>query len=209
MYRARQCRPPCSTDRVLSALAALPPTIRFQCRLARLLQFRRAKSSSDYLLVLLYRQSLSSRRYTSLSRSSYPVSSPTLPARAELTFCCTVVVSLPFKLIKEYVLARSSSPYVAIGRTPKGLAGALFSAHFFGRCSTSQSRLVFNHKAYVGILSAALARVELSADWVQHVNSNGTIGYWIAPPGTERCRDDLVMLYIHGEAPRFLCGCVP
>jgi hypothetical protein len=110
-----------------------------------------------------------------------------------------VVVSLPFKLVKEYVLARSWSPYVAIGRTPKALAGALFSAHFFGRCSTSQSRLVLNHGAYVGAFAKTLARLGLSSDWVQHVDSNGTTGYWVAPPGTQRSEDDLVMLYIHGE----------
>ncbi|ORY70605.1 Alpha/Beta hydrolase protein [Leucosporidium creatinivorum] len=116
------------------------------------------------------------------------------------------VVSLPFKLVKEYVLARWWSPYVAIGRSPKAHAGALFSAHFFGRCSTSQSRLVFNHEAYAGIFSKTLSRLGLPSDWVQHVDSKGTTGFWMAPPGTKRSEDDLVMLYIHGGGFTLDCG---
>lgn len=104
-------------------------------------------------------------------------------------------------LLQEYVLFRWRSPFVEVGRSPSGAIAGLLAQHFFGRASTAQARLIHSQKGPSSSYAKAFASPVFQGfgDWVKYEQVNGTAGYWLAPPGTKRAEDDVVVLYLHGE----------
>ncbi|GAA5993923.1 hypothetical protein JCM10908_002717, partial [Rhodotorula pacifica] len=102
---------------------------------------------------------------------------------------------LPLKLFLNYVLLRPFSPLVKdIGRPP--LAHAIVSqvATCYDRWTPAQIRLLLDRKNSYKLKHSG---AEFKG-WVQHIEVNGTAGRWLAPPGTQRKDDDVVIYFVHG-----------
>ena len=88
---------------------------------------------------------------------------------------------------------------------PKSIGRPLFSdfvvnytRFYLGRCNLPQTRALFNRRAsYAQITSSPI--YSGYKDWVSPSTLvNGVQGRWLAPPGTKRSDDEVVMLFIHG-----------
>lgn len=113
-----------------------------------------------------------------------------------------MISSLPFTLLRHFVLLRWRSPFVRIGRGIPGAISTLVTQHMFGRTSLAQARLVLGKSTYTKAYASAVFKG--FSDWVSLTECEGSVGRWIAAPGTRRSNDDLVLFYIHGERSQSL-----
>lgn len=113
------------------------------------------------------------------------------------------VVVLPLRLVWHHLINRWRSPIVnVIGRPFYSDFVVKLSQYILSRCTAAEARILFNRTnaysiTYNGPLFAGYR------DWVSPVDVKGVAGRWIAPPGTRRSEDEVVLYFIHGE--RFDC----
>ncbi|KAI5477188.1 NAD+ kinase [Pseudohyphozyma bogoriensis] len=107
-------------------------------------------------------------------------------------------VSIPFALVWHHILNRRRSPVKAVvGRSILGDFIIRMSRYIVSRGTVQHIRLINNRtRAY----KHAHAGPEFSGfrDWLSYEEANGTAGRWIAPPGTKREDDEVVLYFIHG-----------
>ncbi|GAA5998523.1 uncharacterized protein JCM10292_002756 [Rhodotorula paludigena] len=113
---------------------------------------------------------------------------------------------IPARLFLEYVVCRWFSPVVAIGRP--------LVAHFVVRlgqvyaCGTvpAVTRIVMGSNTSYTLTHTGPAFVKAGRGWATKVKANGTEGWWIAPPKTDRAKDDVVLYFVHGGGFLFDSG---
>lgn len=112
------------------------------------------------------------------------------------------VFTLPLTLLWHHLIARFRSPVVqVVGRPFYSDYIVKLSQYILSRCTVAQARMLFNRdKSYNTALAAPQFRGY--RDWVTYVDVNGTTGRWIAPPHTDRSKDEVVLYFIHGEFVR-------
>ncbi|GAA5971405.1 hypothetical protein JCM21900_006793 [Sporobolomyces salmonicolor] len=109
-----------------------------------------------------------------------------------------LLVRLPFHILRQYIFLRPPSPLVQLlGRPASVEVGVQAVRLLFGKVYLAPSRPVFAKRE--------------KDDWVQLVEMNGIKGTSLAPPKTERNKDDLVLYFLHGGAFMFDTrgGCQP
>ena len=113
-----------------------------------------------------------------------------------------LVVTLPITIAWQHLIARWRSPIVQyVGRPFYADFVVKLSQFILSRCTAAQARMLFNRdKSYSTAYSAPPFRGY--RDWVTYVDVNGTTGRWIAPPHTDRSKDEVVLYYVHGKHPR-------
>ncbi|GAA5848134.1 hypothetical protein JCM5353_006681 [Sporobolomyces roseus] len=98
-----------------------------------------------------------------------------------------LLVSIPFHLTSHYIVFRSRSPSVQIGRHPVAFITHRFIRWSFGECYRESIRWIYKVQPFPSLWkNQRIERVEK--------------GVWIRPPGTQRKEDDLVLYWIHGGA---------
>lgn len=112
----------------------------------------------------------------------------------------STVITLPLTILWHHVFARFSSPVVqVVGRPFYSDFIVKLSQYILSRCTAAQARMLFNRdKSY----NTAYATPHFRGyrDWVISVDVNGTTGRWIAPPHTDRSKDEVVLYYVHGSS---------
>lgn len=105
------------------------------------------------------------------------------------------VFVLPLKLFFEYIVFRPINPLVKdIGRPLLAHAIVRQIATCYDRWTPAQIRLLLDRKnSYTLKHSGSEFK-----GWVTRVEVNGTAGRWLAPPGSQRKDDDVVIYFVHG-----------
>ncbi|KAK4701692.1 hypothetical protein P7C70_g4539, partial [Phenoliferia sp. Uapishka_3] len=109
-----------------------------------------------------------------------------------------ILVDATFNVLRHFVFTRSSSPLVQeVGRSAVGDIIQRSIRNYFAWATFAQIRVVLNRN--ISHKLSLFADMK-SQGWVEYVHINGTKGRWIAPPGTNREDDKLVLLWVHGGA---------
>ncbi|GAA5930427.1 uncharacterized protein JCM15063_004801 [Sporobolomyces koalae] len=105
----------------------------------------------------------------------------------------------PLRLLWHHVLFRSFSSHVQeIGRTPLANFVTNLAQYILSRADAPQTRILFDRvKSYDRIWSQS-PYIKKDRAWLSYVRCNGTAGRWIAKPGTDRSKDEVVIYFIHG-----------
>ncbi|GAA5981329.1 hypothetical protein JCM11641_005286 [Rhodosporidiobolus odoratus] len=107
---------------------------------------------------------------------------------------------LPLRVILERGLLCLIHPIQrTLGRPLLADVLAKFTQWIFSRCSIPQVRFFCNNTNSYALTHAGPA-FKGKRDWVKKVEVNGTAGWWIAEPGTDRTEDDVVVYHLHGGA---------
>ncbi|GAA5820975.1 hypothetical protein JCM3770_006155 [Rhodotorula araucariae] len=114
---------------------------------------------------------------------------------------------LPARLFVEFVVCRWFSPIVKhVGRP--------LLAHFFvklvqfnvTRGVPAQIRILLNSTRSYALAHAKPAFLKAGRGWANKVKVNGTHGWWIGNPSSDKSEDDVVVYFIHGGAFLFDSG---
>ncbi|GAA6063360.1 hypothetical protein JCM10212_004406 [Sporobolomyces blumeae] len=110
-----------------------------------------------------------------------------------------LLIFSPLRTLWHRVLYRKFSANVQLlGRT--GLADFVtnLAQYILSHCDAAQARILFDRvKSYERIWSQS-PYLKNDKAWLSRVEVNGTAGRWIARPGTDRSKDDVVVYFIHG-----------
>jgi len=147
----------------------------------------------------------------SLSSKCFISSISSFLAFVSLSFLCTVTKRLtltalrdtvivgPLRLIWHHVFYRFFSSHVqVIGTTALSSFIRNLVQYVLSRGDAAQTRILFDRvKSYERIWTQS-PYCKKNRDWLSYVKVNGTAGRWIAKPGTDRAKDDVVVYFIHG-----------
>ncbi|KDE05365.1 hypothetical protein MVLG_04277 [Microbotryum lychnidis-dioicae p1A1 Lamole] len=110
-----------------------------------------------------------------------------------------LLVRLPLGLLKDYILLRFLAPVPRdIGRPVRAELVLRLAKYLLTRSTPAQARMVFGERDYQDAYNSNTFKGY--QDWLQNVSDCGVAGRWIAPPGTNRAGDDVVLFYLHGGA---------
>ncbi|BGP17764.1 hypothetical protein JCM10213_001735 [Rhodosporidiobolus nylandii] len=109
------------------------------------------------------------------------------------TFSWQLFVFLPFRAVITHLYDRLFRP---TGRAFVGNAVAKLFQWILSRTSTAQTRVFFGENAFR--LADAKAAWQGKLEWISHVAADGVKGRWIARPGVQRSKEDIVVYYVHG-----------
>ncbi|GAA6032093.1 hypothetical protein JCM8097_007069 [Rhodosporidiobolus ruineniae] len=113
-------------------------------------------------------------------------------------FLPQVLVVLPTKIFFSHVLFRWRSKLVQrIGRPAVTSYMAQLVQFLLDQFHAAQVRIILDRKNSYKIKHQGRPYKGYS-HWVSYVEANGTAGRWIAKPGTERKKDDVVLYFVHG-----------
>ncbi|KDE05364.1 hypothetical protein MVLG_04276 [Microbotryum lychnidis-dioicae p1A1 Lamole] len=108
-----------------------------------------------------------------------------------------VLVRLPISILFRYAILRDrDNIYREIGRPWSGEYVCKICRYLITNCYAVEGRLLFNRdKAY----DMAYLNWGEYKEWSNpRISVNGTTGRWIAPPGSKRSEDQIVLYYVHG-----------
>ncbi|SCV74955.1 BQ2448_7984 [Microbotryum intermedium] len=118
-------------------------------------------------------------------------------------------VKLPLEIILSHVILRFRSKMVhLIGRPWYSDYVRRLSQFVLSRTTTAQARVIFNRTYAYTIAYAGIPFIGYR-DWVTQISVTGTTGRWLAPPGSKRSEDEVVLYMIHGKYcsnPLVTCG---
>ncbi|GAA6009695.1 hypothetical protein JCM11491_001062 [Sporobolomyces phaffii] len=105
----------------------------------------------------------------------------------------------PLRLIWHHILFRGFSSHVQeVGRTPLANFVTNLAQFILSRCDAAQTRILFDRvKSYERVWSTS-PYIKKDREWLSYLRVNGTAGRWIAKPGTDRTKDEVVIFFIHG-----------
>ncbi|GEM08665.1 arylacetamide deacetylase-like 2 [Rhodotorula toruloides] len=112
-----------------------------------------------------------------------------------ILFFVNAVFLVPWQCFLEYFVLRLFSPVVQeVGRPIYTHYLIKLVQAVYRRSTPAQLRILADRvRSYALVHSAPKFR-----GWVKKVEVNGTSGRWLAAPGTDRKKDDVVVYYIHG-----------
>ncbi|KDE05363.1 hypothetical protein MVLG_04275 [Microbotryum lychnidis-dioicae p1A1 Lamole] len=107
-------------------------------------------------------------------------------------------VKLPLEIILSHIILRFRSKMVhLIGRPWYADYVRRLTQFVLSRTTTAQARVIFNRTNAYTLAYAGVAFIGYK-DWVTQISVNGTTGRWLAPPGSKRSEDEVVLYMIHG-----------
>ncbi|KAK4049149.1 hypothetical protein OIV83_004332 [Microbotryomycetes sp. JL201] len=112
-------------------------------------------------------------------------------------FLPNLLFVLPARLVWHHLINRWRSNVAKIGRPVYSDFVVKLSQFILSRCTAAEARILFNRTVAYDITFKG-PQFAGYRDWVTPVDVKGVQGRWIAPPGTKRKDDEVVLYFIHG-----------
>ncbi|KAM0786498.1 hypothetical protein ACM66B_001956 [Microbotryomycetes sp. NB124-2] len=112
-------------------------------------------------------------------------------------FLPNLLFVLPARLVWHHLINRWRSGVVKIGRPAYSDFVVKLTQYVLARCTAAEARILFN-RTFAYDITFKGPQFAGHRDWVSPVDVKGVQGRWIAPPGTKRKDDEVVLYFIHG-----------